>query len=154
GVNPGAYIVDVSLLGYKTVEFTNTKVTAGDTTILNVKMEESALSIGQEIVIVGEKPLFNLEETQSNRSISGEDIKAAAAKSVQDIVSLQAGVVQADNEIHIRGGRTYENAYLLDGVSVQDPLAGTGFGLQLSPAAIKEVEVITGGYNAEYGQAT
>ncbi|TAK66349.1 MAG: TonB-dependent receptor, partial [Bacteroidetes bacterium] len=45
-------------------------------------------------------------------------------------------------------------AYLVDGVSVQDPLAGMGFGLQLPPAAIQEVEVISGGYNAEYGQAT
>ena len=33
-------------------------------------------------------------------------------------------------------------------------MAGSGFGLQLSPSAIQEVEVITGGYNAEYGQAT
>ncbi len=44
--------------------------------------------------------------------------------------------------------------FMLDGVSVQDPLAGTGFGLQLSANAIEQVEVITGGYNAEYGQAT
>ena len=43
---------------------------------------------------------------------------------------------------------------MLDGVSVQDPLAGTGFGLQLSANAIEEVEVITGGFNAEFGQAT
>jgi outer membrane receptor protein involved in Fe transport len=43
---------------------------------------------------------------------------------------------------------------LIDGVSVQDPLAGTGFGLQLSSNVLEEVEVITGGYNAEYGQAT
>src|SRR5690606_35812003 len=40
------------------------------------------------------------------------------------------------------------------GMSVQDPLAGTGFGLQLSAASIQELEVITGGFNAEYGQAT
>ena len=153
-VNPGTYIVEVSLLGYKAVQFTGVKVAAGEVTPLEVKLEETSLSLGQEVVIIGDKPLFNLEETQSSRTISGEDIMAAAVKSVQDIVSLQAGVVQSDNEIHIRGGRTFENAYLLDGVSVQDPLAGTGFGLQLSPAAIQEVEVITGGYNAEYGQAT
>ena len=30
----------------------------------------------------------------------------------------------------------------------------TGFGLQLSAASIQELEVITGGFNAEYGQAT
>ncbi len=153
-INPGTYLLEATLLGYKTLQFTGIKVIAGDTTSLDVKMEETVLSLGQEVVIIGEKPLFNLEETQSTRSINSEDINAAGVKNVQDVVSLQAGVVQADNEIHIRGGRSYENAYLLDGVSVQDPLAGTGFGLQLSPAAIQEVEVITGGYNAEYGQAT
>ncbi|MBI5020212.1 MAG: TonB-dependent receptor [Ignavibacteriales bacterium] len=153
-INPGTYTVEVSLLGYKTVQFTGYKVTAGETTTMDVKMEETVLSLGQEVVIIGEKPLFNIEETQSTRSISSEDIKVAAVQTVKDVVSMQAGVVQSDNEIHIRGGRTYENSYLLDGISVQDALGGTGFGLQLSPGAIQEVEVITGGYNAEYGQAT
>ncbi len=153
-VNPGTYTVDVSLLGYKTVEYSALKLEGGETKALEVKLEETVLSLGQEIVIIGEKPLFNIEETQSSRSINSADIKAAAIKSVQEVVSMQTGVVQADNEIHIRGGRTYENAYLVDGISVQDPLGGTGFGLQLSPASIQEVEVITGGYNAEYGQAT
>ncbi len=153
-INPGQYTIAVSLLGYKAVEYTGYTIKAGETAQLDVKLEETVLSLGQEVVIVGEKPLFNIEETQSRRSINREDIKAAAVQSVKDVVAMQTGVVQADNEIHIRGGRTYENAYLLDGVSVQDPLAGTGFGLQLSPSAIQEVEVITGGYNAEYGQAT
>ena len=70
------------------------------------------------------------------------------------MVTQQSGVVKSDNSIHIRGGRSYENAFLLDGVSIQDPLAGTGFGLQLSSNSIEEVDVITGGYNAEYGDAT
>jgi len=103
---------------------------------------------------VGQKPLFDIEETASRRNVGQADIQASAVQNVQEIVSLQPGVVMADNEIHIRGGRSYENAYLLDGISVQDPMAGTGFGLQLSPSSIQEVEVITGGYNAEYGQAT
>ncbi|MBI4536254.1 MAG: TonB-dependent receptor [Ignavibacteriae bacterium] len=153
-VNPGTYTIEVSLLGFKTVQFTGVKVEAGQTTKITAKMEESVLALGQEIVVVGEKPLFDIEETASRRNITQADIQATAVQNVQGIVALQAGVVFADNEIHIRGGRTHENAYLVDGVSVQDPLAGTGFGLQLSPASIQEVEVITGGYNAEYGQAT
>ncbi|HTY39118.1 MAG TPA: TonB-dependent receptor, partial [Bacteroidota bacterium] len=71
-----------------------------------------------------------------------------------EVVTQQVGVVQTDNEVHIRGGRASENAYLLDGISIQDPLAGTGFGLQISADAVQEVEVLTGGFNAEYGQAT
>ncbi len=112
------------------------------------------MTVGQEVIIIGEKPLFNIEETGSRRAITSEDIQMAVVKDVRDVVSLQTGVVQSDNEIHIRGGRSYENAYLIDGVSVQDPLAGRGFGLQIAPQAIAEVEVLTGGYNAEYGQAT
>lgn len=153
-VSAGTYTVEVSLLGYKNVQYTSFKVKEGESSPLNVKLEETVLSLGKEVVIVGEKPLFSIEETQSRRSVSSEDIKVAAIQSVKDVVAMQTGVVQSDNEVHIRGGRTYENAYLLDGISVQDQLAGTGFGLQLAPGAIQEVEVITGGYNAEYGQAT
>jgi outer membrane receptor protein involved in Fe transport len=153
-VNPGTYIVEVSLLGYKVVQFTNVKVEAGQTSRLTAKMEETVLAIDKEIVVVGEKPLFDIEETASKRSVGQVDIQAAALTKVENIVALQPGVVFSDNEIHIRGGRTHEAALLLDGVSIQDPLAGTGFGLQVSPGSIQDVEVITGGYNAEYGQAT
>lgn len=153
-VNAGTYNIDVTLLGYKAVQYSGIVVEAGKTVELNVKMEESVLSLGQEVVIIGEKRLFDVEETSSKRTVKSEDLAVSAVKNVQDVVGLQTGVVQTDNEIHIRGGRGYENAYLVDGVSVQDVLSGTGFGLQISPDAIQEVEVITGGYNAEYGQAT
>ncbi|MEK7670758.1 MAG: TonB-dependent receptor plug domain-containing protein, partial [Bacteroidota bacterium] len=153
-MNPGSYTVEVSLLGYRVIQFTNIKVEAGQTARITAKMEETVLALDKEIVVVGEKPLFDIEETASRRSIGQQDIQAAALTKVENIVALQPGVVFSDNEIHIRGGRTHEAALLLDGVSIQDPLAGTGFGLQVSPTSIQEVEVITGGYNAEYGQAT
>ena len=153
-VNPGVYVLEVSLLGFKTVQFTDVDVEAGKTYTFRAKMEETVLAVGQEVVVVGEKPLFDIEETSSRRNVGQSDIRAAAIQDVQGLVALQPGVVLADNEIHIRGGRGSENAYLVDGISVQDPLAGTGFGLQLSPESIQDAEVITGGYNAEYGQAT
>lgn len=153
-VNPGTYTIDITLIGYKAVQYTGIKVNAGQTTQLNVDLEETVLSLGQEIIVVGDKPLFDIEETSSRRAIRSDEISAAAVQTVADIVSMQVGVVKSDDQIHIRGGRSYENAFLLDGISVQDPLAGTGFGIQLPPGAIQEVEVITGGYSAEYGQAT
>ncbi|MFA6467843.1 MAG: TonB-dependent receptor [Bacteroidota bacterium] len=153
-INPGSYNIDVTLLGYKTVQYSGIKVEGGQTVELNVKMAESVLSLGQEVVIIGEKRLFDVEETSSKRTVKSEDLAIAAVQTVKDAVGLQTGVVQSDNEIHIRGSRGYENAYLVDGVSVQDVLGGTGFGLQVATDAIQEIEVITGGYNAEYGQAT
>jgi outer membrane receptor protein involved in Fe transport len=153
-INPGTYTVEISLIGYKKYQFGSVTVTAGEVTPIDAKLEETVLSLGQEIVIVGDKPLFNIEETQSAHTMNTHDVKSAAVRDVQNIVALQTGVVQSDGEIHIRGGRTYENAYLVDGISVQDPLGGTGFGLQVSSSAIQDIDVITGGYNAEYGQAT
>ncbi len=153
-INPGSYTVEFALLGYTTVQHTDIRIIAGSTLVIDQKMDETVLSISQEVLIIGEKPMFNPEQTSSVRSVSSEDLKVTLIENVTDVVSQQVGVVQTDKEIHIRGGRTNENAYLLDGVSIQDPLAGTGFGLQLSADAVEEVQVITGGFNAEYGQAT
>jgi hypothetical protein len=154
-VNPGTYTIEISIIGYKKVTITGVKVKAGEVTDLKtIKMEETILTLEQEVVVIGERPLFNIEETQSRRTLTAEDIQIAPVQNVKDIVTLQVGVVYSDEGVHIRGGRSYESSYLVDGVSVQDPLAGTGFGLQLSPDVIEEIEVITGGFNAEYGQAT
>ncbi len=121
---------------------------------LNVVLKASSFSVDQEIEVVGDRPLMDIEQTSSSHIVTSDDISKSIVSNVTDIITQQAGVVQDDNEIHIRGGRNYENSYLVDGVSVQDPLSGTGYGLQLSSNSLEEVEVITGGYNAEYGQAT
>lgn len=153
-IDPGVYTVKATLIGFKQIVFTGIEVQENKSTLLDINMEETVLTMEQDVIVVGEKPLLNAEETQSVKSINREEIEVAIIENVKDLVTQQAGVIQSDNAIHIRGGRSYENAFLLDGVSVQDPLAGTGFGLQLSANAIEEVEVITGGFNAEYGQAT
>jgi hypothetical protein len=153
-ITPGTYTVEVSLIGFKTTQFTGIKIDGNKTLELNVKLQETVLTLDQDVVIVGDKPLVDVEETQSKKTVTREEIELAIIENIGDLVVQQAGVVKSDNSIHIRGGRSYENAFLLDGVSVQDPLAGTGFGLQLSANAIEEVEVITGGFNAEFGQAT
>lgn len=150
----GSYNITISYIGYRTLQYTGVEIEPNKTKFLDLKLEETALTLDQDIVIVGKKPLMDVEETQSKKTISKEDIQAAVVEDIKDVVTQQVGVIKSDNEIHIRGGRSYENAFLLDGVSVQDPLSGTGFGLQLSANAIEEVEVITGGFNAEFGQAT
>jgi outer membrane receptor protein involved in Fe transport len=153
-VPPGEYTVEVSYIGYRTIEYTGIKVKANEKRQLNVTMSGTSFTVDQEIIVIGERPLLDIEQTSSSHIISSEDIKKSSVIDIKDIVVQQAGVVKSDNEIYIRGGRNYENSFLLDGVSVQDPLSGTGFGLQLSANSLEEVEVITGGYNAEYGQAT
>ena len=153
-VNPGQYTLVFSLIGYKKIQQTGVTVNPGQDLVLNLEMEETILTMDEEVVIIGAKPLLDIEQTSSSSTVTADDIKVAVIENVTDIVSQQTGVTVSDDGLHIRGGRAYENAFLLDGISVQDPLAGTGFGLQLSAESIQEMEVITGGFNAEYGQAT
>ena len=153
-INPGEYTLEVSYIGYKVVQKTDVRVKPGETLTLNFELESTTLALGQEIVVIGEKPLIQFDETSTTRTVTREDISNQALEDVKSVVSTQVGVVEQDDQIHIRGGRTYEAQYLLDGISVQDPLSGTGFGLNISANAIEEVNVITGGFNAEYGQAT
>ncbi len=152
-LNPGDYTLQISMIGYTMVQKTGVKVTAGQTNALTVELVSTVLALGQEVTVIGSRPLFNIDETATRRTLSSGELEKTTLKNVQDIVASQVGVVKSDDEIHIRGGRSYENAFLLDGISVQDPLSGTGFGLRMSTEAIQEVEVITGGFNAEYGQA-
>ncbi|MBX7216400.1 MAG: TonB-dependent receptor [Candidatus Kapabacteria bacterium] len=153
-VAPGTYTLEVSLIGYVKIQRTGVRVAPNQELTLDFKLTETSLTLGKEITVIGERPLIDVEQTQSVRRIGREQVEASVVKDITDVVTQQPGVVVANDEIHIRGGRSYEAGYLIDGVTAQDPLAGTGFGLQLSAAAIEEVEIITGGFNAEYGQAT
>ena len=63
-------------------------------------------------------------------------------------------MVKDPTGLYIKGGRAYETGYVVDGVSAQDPLAGTGFGLDLGSNSFSNIEVITGGVGAEYGDVT
>jgi len=153
GITAGEYTVRFQFIGYTTVVVTGVKITVGLSAKLDAALDQTVLAAGQEVVVIGKKPLFDIEETASRRAISADEIANSAVESTLDIVGNQVGIVQTDDEIHIRGGRSYENAYLLDGISIQDPLSGTGFGLQLSASAIEEIEIITGGFTAEFGQA-
>ena len=153
-IAPQSYTIQVSAEGFRTVEYTDIKLSPGQEKEFDIVLKSTSFTVDQDIEVIGERPLMDIEQTSSSHIVTGDDINKTIVTNVSDVITQQAGVVKDDNEIHIRGGRNYENSFLLDGVSVQDPLSGTGYGLQLSANSLEEVEVITGGYNAEYGQAT
>jgi outer membrane receptor protein involved in Fe transport len=149
----GDVIFEVSMIGYTMVQRTGIKIRAGEITTVDFTLEPTTLALGQEITVIGEKPLMELDITSSSRSISADEIQTSVVEDVGDVVGQQLGVVEEDGALHIRGGRSHESLFLVDGVAIRDPLSGAAYGLQVSADAIAEVEVITGGFNAEYGQA-
>ena len=152
-INPGTYDIEASIIGYKVVLQTGIKIEVGKSVILDFSMEETVLTIGEEVVVMGKKPLFDVDETSSMTRVTSDDIANKVVSSVEDILAEQVGVTKQDNEIHIRGGRIDESLFVIDGLSIKDPLSGYSGNLFVNAEAIQDLEIVTGGYNAEYGQA-
>ena len=153
-IRPGDYTIELRFLGFEVIQLTGIKVVAGETTVLNQTMREQVFESEEEVLVIGEKPIFDIEKSNTSVSISREDIEAAPIQRVEDAVSLQSGVIKDATGLYIKGGRAYETGYVVDGVSAQDPLAGTGFGLDLGSNSFSNIEVVTGGVGAEYGDVT
>ncbi len=153
-LKPGIYNIKFSYTGYEKTLLTGIKLSASETKTINLSLNTAVATTEEEVVIVGQKPLVDVEKGKSESSIKSESIEAAPQRGIEKIINSQPGVMNSPSGINIRGGRTYETGFYIDGVSATDPLAGTGFGLDLGSNAIDEVEITTGGAGVEYGNST
>ncbi len=151
GLPPGTYTVKASYISYGIGEQTVT-LHAGEVINLDFRLDVQAI-LAEPLVIAAERALIEVERTGSAHYLTSESMEAMALDQVVDMIAMQPGVTMQDNEIHIRGGRADDTMFVVDGMNVNDPLAGGGYGYNIDPSIINEVEVLTGGFNAEYGQA-
>lgn len=147
-IEPGTYRVIVSAVGYQKLIFENVLIRIDLTTNLDVNLSSTVLDIGTEVVVTSQRSLVQKDLTSTSVTIGGEDIKMMPVESVGQIVNLQAGVIGG----HFRGGRLNDVAYLIDGVSITDAFNG-GLSVEVENTSIRQMEVISGTFNAEYGQA-
>lgn len=152
GLKAGDYAMKFSFIGYSEKIYSAITITAGTPQTLNVQLTSSITTLG-EVEIVGER-LIDLESGQSSSKIGEDELAEISVKNIQEVVAMQAGVSENPDGVQIRGGRVYETEYLVDGINAQDPLAGTGFGVDVNANAVKNVEVITGGSDAEFGNGS
>ncbi|MCK7525769.1 MAG: Plug domain-containing protein [Ignavibacteriales bacterium] len=142
-------ISDIRFLGFKTRVVENIRVSADQTTKLDAVLELEVI-VGEEVVVVAQKPLVEYNQTSTVSSINKEDIKNSTCyKVLSEIVNLQAGVVDG----HFRGGRIGEVQYQLDGVTVNNPFTNELNVREVDRSIIEEVQVISGTFDAKYGQA-
>lgn len=153
-VKQGEYNLEFSYLGYQKVLITGIRVMAGKQSSVETVELQTAATTMDEVVVRGKKPLVDIDKPQTINTINQDNLELAPSRQLQQIVNTQPGVVQSPAGVNIRGGRTYETGTYIDGVSVTDPLAGTGFGLDIGSNAISEIEITTGGIGADVGDAT
>lgn len=150
-IPPGVYSVKVSFIGYESVLFENVKVIVDQTTQLSIDLSPKSLQVG-EVVIIAKSSMIHMDLTSSISVISREEIEALPVSNFTELLSLQAGVVGSGTDLHVRGGRSNETAYMIDGMLVQDPLLG-GLATNIGKDAIQEMSLLSGTFNAEYGNA-
>ena len=146
-VPAGTYTVRLQRVGYEGKAIQGVVVSSDQTTPLNVVLNESAIQM-QEVVVTAERPPVELGVTSSQVTLTEEEIQALPVQELNDVVNLQAGVVDG----HFRGGRKDEVQYQVDGVSVNNAYDNSS-SLRLDRSLLQEVQVISGTFDAEYGQA-
>lgn len=150
-IPPGVYSVKFQYIGFQTVIVEGVQISIDLTTRQDVELLESSIELG-EIVVQGKESLQK-DITATQALVSAADIRNLPVAELNDILQLQAGVTTgADGSFHIRGGRTTEIAYWVNGVSITDAFDNSR-GIEIDNSSIQELQVITGTFNAEYGQA-
>ena len=117
-IRPGGYDVKVELTGYGSETVEGAKVLAGLTTTLDFALETSEVVTLEGITVTATKPLIKKDVTQTTRIIESEDIKAMPRDTVNGILQTLPGVsvLNSTGSLHVRGGRSMEVKYLIDGI--------------------------------------
>lgn len=152
-IPPGTYVLVAQYVGYQEVQVSNVKVSVDFTTRVDIEMQPTAIELGETIEVVAEREVIRKDLTSSQTEVTSEDISEIPAEEFRDILQTKAGITKdAVGGFHIRGGRSSEVAFWVDGVSVTDGFDGS-VAVEVENNSIQSLQIISGTFNAEYGQA-
>ncbi|MFH1851068.1 MAG: TonB-dependent receptor [Candidatus Neomarinimicrobiota bacterium] len=146
-IPPGIYNLKAIMIGYTPMRLTGVEVSSGFTTDADFALPTEVL-LGQEVTVVAEKPLIKRDLTASTAVVNSSDFDKLPVTEISEALELQAGYVDG----HLRGGRSGEVSFWIDGVPVTDVYDG-GTVVDINKSAVEEMQLISGAFNAEYGQA-
>ncbi|HAW78433.1 MAG TPA: TonB-dependent receptor, partial [Balneola sp.] len=144
-VKPGTYTLKATYIGFAPVLIENVAVNIDLTTEIDITMREETFE-GEEIVVLAERPVVQKDVASSQSNISKESLDALPITSVTDAVALQAGV----QGLSVRGSGSDEVSFNLNGFTLRSERSNSPF-TGISITSIENVQVQTGGFNAEYG---
>jgi len=147
----GTYDVDCFAMDRAKVTVKDIKINLDLTTTYNFKLPKSSIEM-PEVVVTAEKELVKKGETGTGRKMNADETQNMAVDGLNDLIAITAGVSNVGGELHFRGGRSNEVQFTVDGLSVSDPVDGRA-ALSVDPDMIQDMNVITGGLPAEYGNA-
>ncbi len=147
-VPAGTHVLKFKYIGFADVTVTEVRVIKDRTTEINATMRETVIE-GEEVTVTAERPIVQKDRTTTTAFIDQEQLENLPALSIAQVIDLQAGVIDGS----FRGGALNEVTYMVNGVPINNPYTNTA-GFEVEQNMISNLEVITGVFNAEYGQAT
>lgn len=157
-VSAGSYKLKVTAVG-KSPSFTEIRVSADQTTDVSIKLKEVGVTTGT-IEVVGDRNEMIDKNAQGNvKSRSSAELNRVARDGIAGIIATSASVQNSGGGFSINGARSTESQIRVDGLDVGNQFTG-GFGIagsayypMVSTLATEEVQVISGNFSAEYGEA-
>ncbi len=145
-VLPGTYTIRATYIGFASVRVQDVEVNVNLTTTVDFELSEETIE-GEEIVVVAERPVIKKDVAASVANINTEDIESLPITSVTSAVGLQAGI----QGLSVRGSGNDEVAINFNGLNLTSGRTNTPrTGISLT--SIQNVQVQTGGFNAEFGE--
>lgn len=152
----GSYTLVISQVGHDTIRESVT-LKAGE--IINKKfyLSEGVIKM-DEVVIEGENTQEKLDPNVSELTITQRELKAiptvtGEAELAQYLQILPGVIFTGDQggQLYIRGGSPIQNKVLLDGMIIYNPFHSIGLFSVFDADIIRNADVFTGGFGAEYG---
>lgn len=147
----GSLTLECTYIGYQKITISNVRVQSNQTSERNFQLPSDAYK-AEVVEIVAPRLLVNKNETNVQTTKTQDEIENLPVRGVEGIVALQANVVEQGGTIYVRGSRSDQVSYRLDGVNTTDPLFGGRAGSVINNA-IEEINMQAGGYSAEFGGA-
>ncbi len=146
-IDPGTYDLEASYTGYSTKRITSVQILAGRSNKADVKLA-AGIMLGEVVVTEYKVPLVQQDNTTSGGVITSDQIRNLPTRNINAIAATTAGLSSADegSAITIRGSRSDATNYYIDGIRVQGNL--------IPESEIDQLQVITGGVEAQYGDVT
>ena len=145
-VSPGTYTLRSSMVGYAPSVVQNVRVNIDQTTDMNFELQSETFQT-EEVVVVATTPIVQKDVSSSRVNLNVKEIENLPTTSLTQVISYQAGVRSG---LEIRGGDANQTAFVVNGVTLRDERDNTPF-TGLSYTAIDQVQLQTGGFNAEFG---
>jgi len=148
-VPPGTYSVKFSLIGYTPVIVEGARVEIDLTNTINMRMRSSAVEL-DAVVVHAEHPIVTKDISSSQFDIRPIAVESMPIQTITEAITLHAGIEQGSDGIVVRGGGTNQTIFVVDGFTMNDERSNVPYSA-VSLAATQEIQVMTGGFNAEYG---